>query len=196
MAVLVPPCITLDVAQLTSPWGPPLVLMGAALLCFCYPAPKEWTPARGDTCLVLSTVAGILAGEAILFQYNLLPKVGGHCCRQQISHILCGPVGSTCYLQRSWSCSEAARLSFRVSSRWLFWHLCTSVHLQHLHHGLLFCIHSRPSFNWHMEIPHMHSPLNISIAPTGVRYMEIIIGSLKGSHPSKRRAALWQLFRA
>ncbi|KAM7298292.1 sphingosine-1-phosphate phosphatase 2 [Ixodes scapularis] len=68
MLVLVPVALPVDHLLLNSPWGPPLVVGVVALLCLAYPAPREWTPARGDSCVVLATVAGILAGEGALFQ--------------------------------------------------------------------------------------------------------------------------------
>lgn len=64
---------------LARPWGAPLA---AALLLYAYPAPPRWTPARGDTCLVVSTVSGIWAGQALLPMLGLLgsppstPEVG------------------------------------------------------------------------------------------------------------------------
>lgn len=54
---------------LARPWGAPL---GAALMILVYPAPPRWTPARGDTCLVITTVAGIWAGQALLPWLGLL----------------------------------------------------------------------------------------------------------------------------
>ncbi|KAH7939347.1 hypothetical protein HPB52_011367 [Rhipicephalus sanguineus] len=55
--------VTVEAWLLARPWGGPLC---AALLLLAYPAPPRWTPARGDTCLVVTTVAGIWAGEALL----------------------------------------------------------------------------------------------------------------------------------
>lgn len=55
---------------LGRPWGAPLA---AALLLYLYPAPPRWTPARGDTCLVVTTVSGIWAGQALLPRLGLLP---------------------------------------------------------------------------------------------------------------------------
>ncbi|XP_075738651.1 sphingosine-1-phosphate phosphatase 2 isoform X2 [Rhipicephalus microplus] len=55
--------VTVEAWLLAQPWGGPLC---AALLLLAYPAPPRWTPARGDTCLVVTTVAGIWAGEALL----------------------------------------------------------------------------------------------------------------------------------
>ncbi|KAH9379533.1 hypothetical protein HPB48_022537 [Haemaphysalis longicornis] len=55
---------------LGRPWGAPLA---AALLLYVYPAPPRWTPARGDTCLVVTTVSGIWAGQALLPRLGLLP---------------------------------------------------------------------------------------------------------------------------
>lgn len=60
---LVSVSVTLEAWMLAWPWGAPL---SAALLLLAYPAPPRWTPARGDTCLVVATVAGIWAGEALL----------------------------------------------------------------------------------------------------------------------------------
>ncbi|XP_050025022.1 sphingosine-1-phosphate phosphatase 2-like isoform X2 [Dermacentor andersoni] len=60
---LVSVSVTLEAWMLAWPWGAPLC---AALLLLAYPAPPRWTPARGDTCLVVATVAGIWAGEALL----------------------------------------------------------------------------------------------------------------------------------
>lgn len=54
---------------LSRPWGAPLA---AALLLYAYPAPPRWTPARGDTCLVIATVSGIWAGQALLPRLGLL----------------------------------------------------------------------------------------------------------------------------
>lgn len=54
---------------LLRPWGAPLA---AALLLYVYPAPPRWTPARGDTCLVVTTVSGIWAGQALLPHLGLL----------------------------------------------------------------------------------------------------------------------------
>lgn len=55
---------------LARPWGAPLA---AALMLYVYPAPPRWTPARGDTCLVITTVSGIWAGQALLPRLGLLP---------------------------------------------------------------------------------------------------------------------------
>ncbi|XP_070385060.1 sphingosine-1-phosphate phosphatase 2-like isoform X2 [Dermacentor albipictus] len=60
---LVSVSVALEAWMLAWPWGAPLC---AALLLLAYPAPPRWTPARGDTCLVVATVAGIWAGEALL----------------------------------------------------------------------------------------------------------------------------------
>lgn len=68
MLVLVPVAVPADRLLLSSPWGPLLVVGAVALLSLAYPAPREWTPARGDSCVVLATVAGILVGESVLFQ--------------------------------------------------------------------------------------------------------------------------------
>lgn len=55
--------VAVEAWLLAWPLGGPLC---AALLLLAYPAPPCWTPARGDTCLVVATVAGIWAGEAWL----------------------------------------------------------------------------------------------------------------------------------
>ncbi|CAN7940733.1 unnamed protein product [Ixodes hexagonus] len=104
MLLLVPVWPHVDRLQISSPWGPFLVVGAVSLLCLAYPSPKEWTPARGDSCVVLATVAGILVGESLLFQTGwrtplLHSQVGGSapfCFAANCSlHIRCASAETT-----------------------------------------------------------------------------------------------------
>lgn len=76
MAVLIPFADTFDEFQLRNPWSPLAVVATAATLTLAYPSLDHWTPARGDTCIVLATIAGIFTGCWLNFKQGYIHGPG------------------------------------------------------------------------------------------------------------------------
>ncbi|XP_064490349.1 sphingosine-1-phosphate phosphatase 2-like [Ornithodoros turicata] len=76
MAVLIPFAETFDEFLLRHPWAPWVIVGTAALLTYAYPSLDHWTPARGDTCIVLATIAGIFVGSWLNFKQGYIHGPG------------------------------------------------------------------------------------------------------------------------
>ncbi|KAL0830977.1 hypothetical protein ABMA28_001865 [Loxostege sticticalis] len=68
LVVLVPLVDWLDGVLLTSHWSPAAVIVLSILVIVFYPNADKWTPTRGDTTMIVSVCAGILAGSWTNYQ--------------------------------------------------------------------------------------------------------------------------------
>ncbi|XP_026314109.1 sphingosine-1-phosphate phosphatase 2-like [Hyposmocoma kahamanoa] len=63
LVILIPLVDYLDGLILTSHWSPLLILVISIAVIVFYPNADKWTPTRGDTTMIVSVCAGILAGS-------------------------------------------------------------------------------------------------------------------------------------
>ena len=74
MLVFLPYLAVIDEFLLYSPYAPVSCVVVPLLLCVVYPAPAEWSTARGDTMLIMSAGSGVALGHWMSFQYGFMQK--------------------------------------------------------------------------------------------------------------------------
>ena len=74
MIIFLPYLAVIDQFLLYSPYAPVSCVLIPLLLCIIYPAPSEWSTARGDTMLIMSAGSGIALGHWMSFQYGFMRK--------------------------------------------------------------------------------------------------------------------------
>jgi len=72
MCVLIPYIDLVDYFALTSTVSPPCILFACFLMIVWYPDAGHWTPARGDTVIILGVGAGIAAGSWLNYQWGII----------------------------------------------------------------------------------------------------------------------------
>jgi len=74
MIVFLPYLKVIDQFLLHSPYAPLVCIVLPLLLCIVYPAPDQFTTARGDTMLIVSAGSGVALGHWMSFQYGFMHK--------------------------------------------------------------------------------------------------------------------------
>lgn len=72
MVVLIPFIDDIDYFMLTSTYSPPCILSAYILMILFYPDAGHWTPARGDTVVILGVGAGIAIGSWLNYQWGII----------------------------------------------------------------------------------------------------------------------------
>lgn len=72
LSIFLPLLDSLDNYQLTNPYAPITVIGTILLLAVFYPTGDRWTPARGDTTVILGTGAGCSFGSWLNFQLGII----------------------------------------------------------------------------------------------------------------------------
>lgn len=68
---------SLDDFILQSPYSPFVCLSIPLLLCIFYPQYERWSPARGDTFIIVAVLAGVCFGSWLNFQLGVIYKAPG-----------------------------------------------------------------------------------------------------------------------
>lgn len=76
MVVLVPVVDLMDHWHLTSPFSPLVTLPVIIAMAKFYPKSDRWSPARGDTCVIMGAGAGILLGSWLNYQLGIITGPG------------------------------------------------------------------------------------------------------------------------
>lgn len=76
MLVALPLADIVDHFQLTNPYSPLVTLSILILLAVFYPKSDRWTPARGDTAIMLGTGGGISIGSWMNYQFGIIRGTG------------------------------------------------------------------------------------------------------------------------
>ncbi|CAG7731341.1 unnamed protein product [Allacma fusca] len=66
----------LDPIILTDEFGALYMLSGAILLALCSPGGDRWTPARGDTVVILGSAVGLITGAWMNYQLGIISSNG------------------------------------------------------------------------------------------------------------------------
>lgn len=64
----------LDTFMITTWYAPFVALVGGFVMCYCYPALKQWSTARGDTTIIIGTVVGFAVGAHLNNRLGLLER--------------------------------------------------------------------------------------------------------------------------
>lgn len=72
LAIFLPLLDSLDHFQLTNVYAPALMIILILLMMVLYPSGKRWTPARGDTTIILGVGAGCSFGSWLNFQLGII----------------------------------------------------------------------------------------------------------------------------
>lgn len=72
MVIIIPLVDAIDQFHLTSPYSPFFTIPLIVFLATVYPKSGHWSPARGDTCIIMGSGAGILLGSWLNFQLGII----------------------------------------------------------------------------------------------------------------------------
>lgn len=72
MVILVPVVDFIDQLQLTSVYSPLVTVPAVVAMTKFYPKSDRWSPARGDTCVILGAGSGILLGSWLNYQTGII----------------------------------------------------------------------------------------------------------------------------
>ncbi|XP_076053788.1 sphingosine-1-phosphate phosphatase 2-like [Oratosquilla oratoria] len=72
LAVTLPWVDTIDQLALTHPWSPVICIILTIAMVVCYPATDRWTPARGDTAVIVGVGCGSLLGAWVNYQLGVI----------------------------------------------------------------------------------------------------------------------------
>ncbi len=72
MIIIIPLVDAIDQFHLTSPYSPFITIPLIVLLATFYPKSDRWSPARGDTCVIMGSGSGILLGSWLNFQLGII----------------------------------------------------------------------------------------------------------------------------
>ncbi|KAG0727911.1 Sphingosine-1-phosphate phosphatase 1 [Chionoecetes opilio] len=72
LAVMLPWVDTLDHLALTHPASPAITITLTIAMVVCYPATDRWTPARGDTTVIVGVGCGSLLGSWVNYQLGII----------------------------------------------------------------------------------------------------------------------------
>ena len=67
----------MDDFVLQSPYSPLVAIILPIVLCVTYPSYKQWSPARGDTFIILAVGSGVALGSWLIFQLGHIYKAPG-----------------------------------------------------------------------------------------------------------------------
>jgi len=76
MLILVPLVDMIDHFHLTSPYSPFITIPVIVAMAKFYPKSDRWSPARGDTCVIMGAGAGILLGSWLNYQLGIIKGPG------------------------------------------------------------------------------------------------------------------------
>lgn len=71
LVVLIPLVDWIDQIHLTSKYSPLISFPLILLMAIYYPKSDRWTPARGDTCIVIGSGFGVLTGSWLNYQLGM-----------------------------------------------------------------------------------------------------------------------------
>lgn len=76
MIIVVPVVDVVDYFNLTNPYTPCYIIPLVVLMAIFYPKSERWSPARGDTCVVMGAGSGILLGSWLNYQLGIIRGSG------------------------------------------------------------------------------------------------------------------------
>lgn len=76
MIILVPLVDAMDQFHLKSPYSPFITIPVIIAMAKFYPKSDRWSPARGDTCVIMGAGAGILLGSWLNYQLGIITGPG------------------------------------------------------------------------------------------------------------------------
>lgn len=76
MLILVPLVDAIDQFHLKSPYSPFITIPTIVAMTLFYPKSDRWSPARGDTCVIMGAGAGILLGSWLNYQLGIIKGPG------------------------------------------------------------------------------------------------------------------------
>lgn len=74
MVILVPLADAIDTIHTKSPYSPLITIPLIIAMASFYPKPERWSPARGDTCVIMGAGSGILLGCWFCYQIGWIKE--------------------------------------------------------------------------------------------------------------------------